>query len=250
MLEPDPLLEMQGISLAFGGNQAVDNASLTLFSGEVLGLVGHNGAGKTTLIKIVAGAHAPDAGHIMVNGKPVSIASPADAKACGIETIYQNLALADNLDAVANIFLGRELVTGWGTLDDVQMQDQARRVLKRLNPNFTRFTDEVRLLSGGQRQSVAIARALLFNARVIIMDEPTAALGPAETAQVWDLIQQLKSEGIGVFLISHDIHDLYGLSDRICVMKGGHIVGVYRASETDPDEILNLIVGGSRSSAS
>src|SRR5690606_12712794 len=219
-----PLVEMRNISIAFGGIHAVDNVSVDLFPGEVMALVGHNGAGKSTLIKILSGAYKRDAGQVFVNGEEAQIANPRDAKAYGIETIYQTLALADNVDAAANLFLGRELRTRWGTLDDVAMEAEARKVMGRLNPRFVRFKEPVVKLSGGQRQSVAIARAILFNARILIMDEPTAALGPQESAQVAELVKQLKSEGIGIFLISHDIHDVFDLADRVCVMKNGRVV--------------------------
>ncbi|MGI9521429.1 MAG: ATP-binding cassette domain-containing protein, partial [Hyphomicrobiaceae bacterium] len=186
-----PLVEMRDISIAFGGVKAVDHASVELYPGEVVGLLGHNGAGKSTLIKILSGAYRRDSGQIFIDGNEVQIDNPRDAKAFGIETIYQTLALADNVDSAANLFLGRELMTRWGTLDDVAMEAEARKVMGRLNPNFQRFKEPVKSLSGGQRQSVAIARAIHFNARILIMDEPTAALGPAETAQVNDLTIQL-----------------------------------------------------------
>ena len=208
-----PLVEMRDISVAFGGIKAVDGASIDLYPGEVVGLLGHNGAGKSTLIKVLSGAYSRAAGEIYVNGERAEIANPRDAKAYGIETIYQTLALADNVDAAANLYLGRELRTPWGTLDDVAMESECRKVMGRLNPNFRRFKDPVRSLSGGQRQSVAIARAIHFDARILVMDEPTAALGPQETAQVGELIKQLKGEGIGIFLISHDIHDVFDLAD-------------------------------------
>jgi D-xylose transport system ATP-binding protein len=241
---PTPLVELEDISIAFGGIKAVDRASVDLYPGEVVGLVGHNGAGKSTLIKILSGAYKRDSGIIRVDGKEASISNPRDAKAYGIETIYQNLAVADNVDAAANLFLGRELVTSIGTLDDVAMEAKAREVMGRLNPNFRRFKEPVRSLSGGQRQSVAIARAILFNARILIMDEPTAALGPQETAQVGDLIKQLKAEGIGIFLISHDIHDVFDLADRICVMKNGQVVGTARTADVTKDEVLGMIILG------
>ena len=179
-----PLVEMRDISIAFGGVKAVDHASVDLYPGEVVGLLGHNGAGKSTLIKVLSGAYKRDHGAILINGEEATINNPRDAKAAGIETIYQTLALADNVDAASNLFLGREILTSWGTLDDTAMEAQAREVMGRLNPNFRRFKDPVKSLSGGQRQSVAIARAIHFNARILIMDEPTAALGPQETAQV------------------------------------------------------------------
>jgi len=176
-------------------------------------------------------------------GQPVTIANPRDAKALGIETIYQTLALADNLDAPANVFLGREL-TATGTLDDAAMESATRKVVTRLNPNFKNFKMPVLRLSGGQRQAVAIARAIHFNARALIMDEPTAALGPAETAQVHTLIEQLKREGIGIFLISHDIHDVFDLSDRISVMYHGKLVGTVKKADVTTDEVLGMIILG------
>ena len=239
-----PLVEMRNISIAFGGIRAVDDASLALFPGEVVAVLGHNGAGKSTLIKILSGAYRRDAGEIHVNGEEATIANPRDAKKYGIETIYQTLALADNVDAAANLFLGRELRTAWGTLDDVAMEDQARKVMGRLNPRFQRFKEPVSKLSGGQRQSVAIARAILFNARILIMDEPTAALGPQETAQVGELVKQLKADGIGIFLISHDIHDVFDLADRVCVMKNGQVVGTARTQDVTKDEVLGMIILG------
>jgi D-xylose transport system ATP-binding protein len=239
-----PLVEMRDIHLAFGGIKAVDGASVDLHEGEVVGLLGHNGAGKSTLIKVLSGAYRADAGEILVRGEPVHIHSPRDARRYGIETIYQTLALADNLDAAANIFLGREIVTGWGTLDDAAMEAATREVMGRLNPHFRRFKEPVRALSGGQRQSVAIARAIHFDARILIMDEPTAALGPAETRQVGELVKQLKAQGIGIFLISHDIHDVFDLADRISVMKNGRLVGTAKVGDITKDEALGMIILG------
>ncbi|MDF1599255.1 ATP-binding cassette domain-containing protein [Mesorhizobium sp. YIM 152430] len=239
-----PLVEMKNISISFGGIHAVDNASVDVFPGEVVALLGHNGAGKSTLIKILSGAYKRDAGEIFVNGQEAQIANPRDAKKYGIETIYQTLALADNVDAAANLFLGRELRTPWGTLDDVAMESETRKVMGRLNPRFQRFKEPVSKLSGGQRQSVAIARAIHFNARILIMDEPTAALGPQETQQVSELVLQLKQDGIGIFLISHDIHDVFDLADRVVVMKNGQVVGTARTSDVDQDEVLGMIILG------
>lgn len=239
-----PLVEMRDISIAFGGIKAVDHATIDLYPGEVVGLLGHNGAGKSTLIKVLSGAYKRDAGHIYVNGEEAHIHNPRDAKAYGIETIYQTLALADNVDAAANLYLGREMMTPLGTLDDVAMEAECRKVMHRLNPNFRRFKEPVSRLSGGQRQSVAIARAIHFNARVLIMDEPTAALGPAETAQVGELIKQLKAEGIGIFLISHDLHDVFDLSDRVTVMKNGKVVGTAKTGDVTHDDVLGMIIAG------
>ena len=239
-----PLVEMKDISLAFGGVKAVDHAYLDVYPGEVVGLLGHNGAGKSCLIKILSGAYKRDAGQIFIEGQEAHISNPRDAKNYGIETVYQALALADNVDAASNLYLGRELLTAWGTLDDGAMELEARKVMGRLNPNFRRFKEPVIALSGGQRQSVAIARAIHFNAKILIMDEPTAALGPAETAQVGELVKQLKSEGLGIFLISHDIHDVFDLADRVTVMKNGQIVGSGRVSDMTKDEVLGMIILG------
>jgi D-xylose transport system ATP-binding protein len=239
-----PLVEMKNISIAFGGIHAVENVSVDLNRGEVVGLVGHNGAGKSTLIKILSGAYKRDAGEILVDGEVAAIANPRDAKSYGIETIYQTLALADNVDAAANLFLGRELRSRWGTLDDVAMESETRKVMARLNPRFQRFKEPVIKLSGGQRQSVAIARAIYFNARILIMDEPTAALGPQETAQVTELVRSLKEQGLGIFLISHDIHDVMHLADRIVVMKNGQVVGTARVGDVSEDDVLGMIILG------
>jgi D-xylose transport system ATP-binding protein len=239
-----PLIEMRDISIAFGGIKAVDDVSVDLRPGEVVGLLGHNGAGKSTLIKILSGAYKPDGGEIYVNGERADISTPRDAKRYGIETIYQTLALADNIDAAGNIFLGREVLTPYGTLDDATMEAETRKVMARLNPHFRRFKEPVKALSGGQRQSVAIARAIYFNARVLIMDEPTAALGPSETAQVHSLVRQLKTDGIGIFLVSHDIHDVFDLSDRIAVMYHGRIVDIVRKDDVTQDEVLGMIILG------
>ena len=239
-----PLVSMNDISIAFGGIKAVDGASVDLYPGEVVGLLGHNGAGKSTLIKILSGAYRADGGEIRINGEAVQIQHPRDAKKYGIETIYQTLALADNVDAAANVFLGREKLTRFGTLDDAAMESETRTVMARLNPHFKRFKEPVRSLSGGQRQSVAIARAIYFDARILIMDEPTAALGPQETRQVGDLVLQLKKEGLGIFLISHDIHDVFELADRVCVMKNGKVVGTAKVSDVTKDEVLGMIILG------
>jgi D-xylose transport system ATP-binding protein len=241
-----PLVEMRGISVAFGGVHAVREATIELHAGEVVGLVGGNGAGKSTLIRTLSGAHRADSGEILIDGKAVAIGNPREAKALGIETIYQQLALADNIDAPGNMFLGRELCTRIGSLDDSAMENATRKVMGRLNPNFRNFKVAVQSLSGGQRQSVAIARAVHFNARILIMDEPTAALGPAETAQVMGLVKQLKTEGIGIFLISHDIHDVFDLSDRISVMYHGRIVDTVDKTKVTTDEILGMIILGKK----
>jgi len=244
-----PLVEMRGINVAFGGVHAVREVTIDLNAGEVIGLVGGNGAGKSTLMRVLSGAHPADSGEIFVDGQPVVIKNPRDAKAFNIETIYQTLALADNIDAPGNLFLGRELTTKLGALDDSSMESETRKIMARLNPNFTRFAMPVKALSGGQRQAVAIARAVYFNARILIMDEPTAALGPAETAQVRNLVRQLKDDGIGIFLISHDIHDVFDLSDRISVMYHGQIVDTVDKGSVTPDDVLGMIILGKKPEA-
>ncbi|MBO6777829.1 MAG: sugar ABC transporter ATP-binding protein [Marinibacterium sp.] len=239
-----PLVEMKNISIAFGGIKAVDDVSVDLYPGEVVGLLGHNGAGKSTLIKVLSGAYQKDEGEIFINGQQVEITNPRDARANNIETIYQTLALADNLDADSNLFLGRELVTPLGLVDDAAMEAECRNIMGRLNPNFQKFNEPVSALSGGQRQSVAIARAVYFNARILIMDEPTAALGPHETQMVADLIQQLKAQGIGIFLIDHDVHSVMELCDRASVMKNGQLVGTVDIADVTDDDLLSMIILG------
>ena len=243
-MSQQPLVEMIDIEKHFGGVRAVDKVTVNLFPGEVVGLLGHNGAGKSCLMRILSGAMVPSSGEIHVNGTPVQFGEPNDARAHGIETIYQTLALADHLDAPSNLFLGRELKTRFGNLDDARMLRAAREVLARLNPNFKNLRDPVSSLSGGQRQVIAIARAIYFDTKVLIMDEPTAALGPSETAMVADLIRQLRAEGIGIFLVSHDIHDVFDLCDRVVVMNKGRVVGAHGIDDVSKDDVLSLIVKG------
>jgi D-xylose transport system ATP-binding protein len=241
-----PLVEMRDISIAFGGVKAVDHVTVDLYPGEVVGLLGHNGAGKSTLIKCLSGAYRMDAGEIYINGEKAEIANPRDARAYNIETIYQTLALADNLDAASNLFLGRELVTPLGFVDEARMEAETRRIMGRLNPNFSKFASPVSALSGGQRQSVAIARAVYFNAKILIMDEPTAALGPQETQMVAELIGELKRQGLGIFLIDHDVHAVKKLCDRASVMKNGKLVGTVKVNEVSEDDILAMIILGKK----
>ncbi|MEM9434981.1 MAG: ATP-binding cassette domain-containing protein [Pseudomonadota bacterium] len=239
-----PLVELKNISIAFGGVRAVDDVSIDLHPGEVVGLLGHNGAGKSTLIKILSGAYRKDSGDIMINGQKAEINSPRDARSYNIETIYQTLALADNLDAASNLFLGRELTSPLGFVDDAKMEAETAKIMARLNPNFKKLKEPVSALSGGQRQSVAIARAVYFNAKILIMDEPTAALGVHETAMVAELIQELKKQGLGIFLISHDTHEMMELCDRVSVMKNGQLVGTERVEDVTEDDVLSMIILG------
>jgi len=239
-----PLVELKDISIAFGGIKAVDRVSVDLYPGEVVGLLGHNGAGKSTLIKCLSGAYKADSGDVYINGEKVVINNPRDARGHNIETIYQTLALADNLDAASNLFLGREIVGPGGFLDDSKMEAETRKIMGRRNPNFTKFAEPVSALSGGQRQSVAIARAVYFDAKILIMDEPTAALGPQESEMVAELIQELKKQGLGIFLIEHDIHNVMKLCDRASVMKNGQLVGTERVADVTEDDILSMIILG------
>lgn len=239
-----PLVELRDISISFGGIKAVDSVSVDLYPGEVVGLLGHNGAGKSTLIKCLSGAYQKDSGEVFINGKPVEINNPRDARDHNIETIYQTLALADNLDAASNLFLGREIVTPFGFVNDAKMEAETRKIMGRLNPNFRKFEAPVSALSGGQRQSVAISRAVYFNARILIMDEPTAALGVQETKMVADLIDELRKDGIGIFLIDHDIHSVLQLCDRASVMKNGQLVGTVNVADVTEDDLLSMIILG------
>lgn len=241
-----PLVELNNISLSFGGIKAVDDVSVDLYPGEVVGLLGHNGAGKSTLIKCLSGAYQMDEGEIRINGEVAKINNPRDARTYNVETIYQTLALADNLDAASNLFLGRELVNAVGLVDDGAMEAETRKIMGRLNPNFQKFSSPVKALSGGQRQSVAIARAVYFNAKVLIMDEPTAALGPQETQMVAELIQELRKQGLGIFLIDHDVHAVKELCDRAAVMKNGALVGTVDVDAVSTDDILAMIIAGKK----
>ena len=241
-----PLVEIRNVRKAFGGIHAVEDVSVNLYPGEVVALLGHNGAGKSTLMKLLAGAFAIDSGEIRIQGETSKIESPSDSQNLGVETIYQTLALADNLDSIANLFLGRELKTRWGTLDDFAMEKAAREVFRQLNPNFKNIRVPVRALSGGQRQVVAISRAIYFKAKALIMDEPCAALGPEETRMVHELVRKLKAAGVGIFLITHDMPDVFGLSDRLCVMKNGKAVGTYRTADVTEDEVLGMIIAGKK----
>ncbi|WP_240705207.1 ATP-binding cassette domain-containing protein [Pacificoceanicola onchidii] len=239
-----PLVQMDNIYKQFGGIHAVEGVSTDLYPGEVVGVLGHNGAGKSCLMRILSGAMRASSGQIHVNGAPADMKSPHDARAFGIETIYQTLALANHLDAPANLFMGRELRTRFGNLDEKRMLSEATEALRQLNPNFKNLREPVARLSGGQRQVIAIARAIYFQAKILIMDEPTAALGPSETAMVADLTLKLKQEGIGIFLISHDMADVFELCDRVMVMNKGRNVGAFRIEDVNKDDILSLIIKG------
>jgi ABC-type sugar transport system ATPase subunit len=242
-----PILRVEGVSKRFGGVHALENVSLELYPGEVLALAGDNGAGKSTLIKIISGVHRPDEGKIWYNGGEVTFENPQRAREHGIETIYQDLALADNLDVGANVFLGREplkRVLGFPVLDRKQMRQQAAEALRVLDIQMHRFDLPIRSLSGGQRQAVAIGRAIHWKAKVLIMDEPTAALGVPEQRKVIALIKSLKQSGVGVIFISHNLVDIFAVSDRIVVLRRGIKAGERVTSNTSSDEIVRLMISG------
>jgi ABC-type sugar transport system ATPase subunit len=244
---PAPLLRVENVSKHFGGVHALKEVSLTLYPGEVLALAGDNGAGKSTLIKIISGVHHADGGSLWYEGKEIKLENPHQARAYGIETIYQDLALADNLDVGANVFLAREPVRRIFGLPFVarrRMRVEAETTLRGLEIQINRLDVPIRSLSGGQRQSVAIGRAIHWKARVLIMDEPTAALGVPEQRKVMELIANLKESGVGIIFISHNLIDIFQASDRIMVLRRGSKVGERRSSETNPDEIVRLMVGG------
>ncbi len=246
MSEGTPLLQASGISKRFGGVHALEDVDFGLAAGEVVALAGDNGAGKSTLIKIISGVFPPDGGTLFYQGSRVAFANPQDARARGIETIYQDLALADNLDVGANVFLGREPMTrrfGLPVIDRRRMRAEAAMTLDRLDIGLDRLDRPVSALSGGQRQCVAIGRALHWNARVLIMDEPTAALGVPEQRKVIALIQSLKAHGVGIVFISHNLADIFAVADRIVVLRRGTNAGERTRAATNPDEIVRLMVG-------
>lgn len=244
----DTIISAVNLTKRFGGLTAVDNASLDVKAGEVIGLVGDNGAGKSTFIKMIAGAYQPDEGKLYFDGKKVAFSSPREARDLGIETIYQDLALAENLDVGSNIFLGREIKRGYlggliRTLDRKKMREELSIVLDRLDIKIPSLTQQIRNLSGGQRQTVAIARSIYWNARMMIMDEPTAALGVSEQRKVLTLVRTLAGQGVPVIIISHNMQDIFAVADRIVIMRRGKKVGERIATETTPDEIVKLMVG-------
>jgi ABC-type sugar transport system ATPase subunit len=246
-MSEQPILQVQSVSKRFGGVHALENVSVDLFPGEVLALAGDNGAGKSTLIKIISGVHHPDEGKIWYDGKEVTFENPQKAREQGIETIYQDLALADNLDVGANVFLGREpmkRVFGLPVLDRKKMRTEAADALRVLDIRINRFDLPLRSMSGGQRQAVAIGRAIHWNAKVLIMDEPTAALGVPEQRKVIALIKSLKQSGVGVIFISHNLIDIFAVSDRIVVLRRGKKVGETATQATNSDEIVRWMVGG------
>ena len=240
-----PTLELRGITKTFGSVQALDGVDFEVRSGEVMALVGDNGAGKSTLIKCVAGIYPIDAGEIRFDGETVHIHGPKDAAKLGIEVVYQDLALCDNLDVVQNMFLGREVHDPSFRLKESPMEQRTAETLKSLSVTTIRsIRQPVASLSGGQRQSVAVARAVLWNSRVVILDEPTAALGVAQTRQVLDLVKRLAEQGLGVVIISHNLIDVFEVADRITVLRLGRNVGVYEREHTTQQEIVSAITFG------
>ncbi|AYY11701.1 sugar ABC transporter ATP-binding protein [Actinobacteria bacterium YIM 96077] len=239
-----PLLELSGISKAFGAVQALADVDFEVYPHEVLALVGDNGAGKSTLVKTIAGIHTPDQGTVHFDGEQVHIRGPRDAVDLGIETVYQDLALCNNLDVVGNMFLGRERLNAVRGMDEISMEQRAWEVLRSLDVmTISNVRLPVASMSGGQRQSVAVARAVMWDAKVVLLDEPTAALGVAQTQQVLNLIRRLREHGLGVVVISHNLADVFDVADRIVVLRLGRRVSTLRASETDPDEVVAEITG-------
>src|SRR5436305_2828668 len=249
------LLQLKGVSKRFGPVQALNQVDFEVRAGEVVGLVGDNGAGKSTLVKTIAGIYSPDEGEFSFDGQPVHISGPKAATELGIATVYQDLALCDNLDTVANLFLGREEVaTGPGevvrVLDETDMEHRSHELLENLAVTIPSVRTEVGTLSGGQRQQIAVARSLLGEPKVVLLDEPTAALGVAQTALVLGLIKRLREQGLGVVVISHNLADVFEVADRIVVLRLGQSVGEYDAAQTTPEEIVAAITGATGAGAS
>ena len=239
-----PLLELRGIDKSFGPVQVLHDVGLSVYPGEVTALVGDNGAGKSTLVKCVSGIYTIDAGTVTFDGNQVAVHSPRDAAALGIEVVYQDLALADNLDIVQNMFLGREQGSTW-YLDEETMEEQARSALASLSVRtISSVRQPVSALSGGQRQTVAIAKSVLWESKVILLDEPTAALGVAQTRQVLDLVRRLAEQGRGVVLISHNLADVFEVADRIAVLYLGRLVAEVKTSEVTHSQVVQLITTG------
>jgi D-xylose transport system ATP-binding protein len=245
LADETPLLELRDISKSFGSVQALTDVDLVVHRGEVAALVGDNGAGKSTLIKTIAGIHGADSGEIIFEGEPVHISGPKDAAHLGIEVVYQDLALCDNLDVVQNMFLGREAHDVFQRLKEPVMEQRTAETLKSLRVTTIRSVRQaVATLSGGQRQSVAVARAVMWNSKLVILDEPTAALGVAQTEQVLALVKRLAEEGLAVILISHNLHDVFAVGDRIFVLRLGRNAGVFDRKQTTQNEVVHAITAG------
>jgi D-xylose transport system ATP-binding protein len=245
MSDQPPILELQGISKSFGSVQALDSVDFEVRAGEVMALVGDNGAGKSTLIKCVAGIHQSDEGTIRFEGEPVHIHGPKEASRLGIEVVYQDLALCDNLDVVQNMYLGREEADFTGRLNEPIMEAKTAETMRTLSVTTIRsIRHPVASLSGGQRQSVAVARAVMWNSRVVILDEPTAALGVAQTRQVLELVKRLAEQGLAVVIISHNLHDIFEVADRITVLRLGRSVALFDRREATQQEVVHAITAG------
>ncbi|CAN5467284.1 ATP-binding cassette domain-containing protein [soil metagenome] len=245
MTDRTPTLSLQGVSKHFGAVTAVSRVDLDLYDGEIVALVGDNGAGKSTLVKGIAGIHPFNGGTIRFDGEEVRITHPGDCAALGIEVVYQDLALADNLDVVQNMFLGRERTGRFGRLLEESMEASAAETMASLSvTTLGSVRQQVAMLSGGQRQSVAVAKAVMWNSRVVILDEPTAALGVAQTRQVLDLVKRLGEKGLLVIIISHNLHDIFEVADRIIVLRLGQKVADLRSAETNQQEVVQAITAG------
>ena len=244
-MSDQPLLELRGVSKSFGSVQALTDVDFEVRHGEVMALVGDNGAGKSTLIKCIAGIHPMDTGEMLFDGTPVSINNPKDAARLGIEVVYQDLALCDNLDVVQNMFLGRETHDRFQRLKEPPMEAKAAQTLAGLRvTTISSIRQAVATLSGGQRQSVAVARAVMWNSRLVILDEPTAALGVAQTEQVLALVNRLAEQGLSVVLISHNLHDIFETATRITVLRLGRNAGIFERTKTTQEEVVHAITAG------
>jgi len=246
--DQSPILGLKGISKRFGAVQALSDVDFEVYLNEVVGLVGDNGAGKSTLVKIIAGTYQPDSGRYLFEGQAVSVNNPREAAELGIQTVYQDLALCDNLDVVANLYLGREamqpVIPGvLETIDEIEMEQKAYQFIKELHVNLPSVRSRIATLSGGQRQSVAVARAVMWNSKVVILDEPTAALGVEQTQQVKDLIVRLRDQGLGVVVISHNLADIFDVSDRIIVLRLGKRVATFKTHVSNPEQVVAAITG-------
>lgn len=239
----EPILRMRGIGKSFGAVRALDNVDFEVSVGEVVGLVGDNGAGKSTLIKTIAGVGPADEGEVFVQGQPVKITSPQVATRLGIETVYQDLALCDNLDVVSNLFLGREVHSPIGIMSENDMERRGLDVLRTLDVKLPSIRSVVATLSGGQRQSIAVAKTILRNAKVVLLDEPTAALGVAQTRQVLNLILRLRDQGLGVVVISHNLADVFEVVDRVIVLRLGKRVATFDVKTTTAEQVVGAITG-------
>jgi D-xylose transport system ATP-binding protein len=238
-----PLLQLKNISKRFGAVQALTDVDFEVYPGEVVALVGDNGAGKSTLVKTIAGINLADSGEILFEGRPVHITGPNDVARLGIATVYQDLALCDNLDVVANLYLGREQAGGLGPLDEVSMEKRANEVLRGLSVRIPSVRIPIASLSGGQRQSVAVARSVMWQSKVVLLDEPTAALGVAQTRQVLDLIKRLREQGLGVVVISHNLADVFEVADRVIVLRLGRRVATFDVRNVNREQVVGAITG-------